>query len=140
MDPLFTVLDQFEIYNGQTKAGKYYVETDKNYMPLRGNGFYYYPTIKYCLDNNIIEPSDIKYYLLSSMVTPHDYFNNFIDYCVQNVENHKLAINSMIGNFASNRKAQYSRSLLITEDLSEAFHYLYHNKNCYLDMKESERK
>ena len=79
--PLFTVLDQFEIYNGQTKAGKYYVETN-NYMPLRGNGFYYYPTIKYCLEENIIEESDIKYCLLSSMVTPSNYYNDFIDYCV----------------------------------------------------------
>ena len=36
------------------------------------------------------------------MVTPHNHFNDFVDYCVENVENYKLAINSMIGNFASN--------------------------------------
>ena len=136
--PLFTVLDQFEIYKGQTKAGKYYVETN-NYMPLRGNGFYYYPTIKHCLEENIIEESDIKYCLLSSMVTPHDHYNDFIDYCVDNVENHKLAINSMIGNFASSNKSEYSQSLMITEDLSEAFYHFYNSNNCFIDMKESER-
>ena len=136
--PLFTVLDQFEIYNGQCKPGKYYVET-KNKMPLRGNGFYFYPTIKYCLDNNIIKDSDIKYCLLSSMVTPHNYYNDFIDYCVNNINDSKLAINSMIGNFASKSKTNYSKSLMITEDLSEAFHYFYNNNKCFIDMKESER-
>lgn len=137
--PLFTVMDQFEKYTGQTKPGKYYVETNNYYMPLRGNGFYFYPTIKYCLENNIIQPSDIKYCIISSMVTPHDYFNNFIDYCVENVENSKLAINSMIGNFASTTKSEYSRSLMITEDLNEAFHYFYNNDKCFIDMKQSDR-
>ena len=136
--PLFTVLDQFEIYNKQTRPGKYYVESN-NYMPLRGNGFYYYPTIKYCLEKNIIQHSDIKYCLLSSMVTPHDHFNDFIDYCVSNVDNHKLAINSMIGNFASSNKTEYSKSLMITEDLNEAYYYFLKNNKCFIDMKESQR-
>lgn len=136
--PLFTVMDQFEPYNGQKKPGKYYVETN-NYMPLRGNGFYFYPTIKYCLKNNIIQPSDIKYCLISSMVTPHDHYNNFIDYCVENIENSKLAINSMIGKFASNTQIEYTKSIMITEDLSEAYRYFYNNNNCFIDMKQSER-
>jgi len=45
----------------------------------------------------------------------------------------------MIGNFASSNKNEYTKSLMITEDLSEAFHYLYNNKNCYIDMKQSDR-
>ena len=136
--PLFTVLDQFEIYNGQTSPGKYYVECD-NYMPLRGNGFYFYPTIKYCLENNIIQSSDIKYCLLSSLTTPHDYFNDFIDYCVKNIKDYKLAINSLIGSFAVNKESKFWRSLIITEDVNEAHHYFYNNNGCFIDVKQSER-
>ena len=31
------------------------------YFPLRGNGWYSQPMIKYCLSNKIIQGSDIKY-------------------------------------------------------------------------------
>lgn len=136
--PLYTVLDQFEVYNGQTAPGKYYVET-LNYMPLRGNGLYFYPTIKHCLENNIIEESDIKYCILSSLTTPHDYFNDFIDFCVDKIENYKLAINSLIGSFAVNKQSKFWKSLIITEDLSEAYNYFYNNNGVFIDMKESER-
>ena len=136
--PLFNVLDQFEIYDGQTQAGKYYVET-KNYMPLRGNGFYFYPTIKYCLELGIIEPSDIKYCLLSKVTTPHDYFNDFIDFTVANIEESKLAINSLIGSFAVSKETKFWKSTIITESLTEAHQYFYNNNGCFIDVKQCER-
>lgn len=136
--PLFTCLDSFTEYNGQTTPGLYYVESD-NYMPLRGNGFYYYPVIKYCLDNNIINESDIKYCLLSSLVTPHNYFNDFIDYCVDNIEDSKLAINSLIGSFAISKDNKFWKSLLITENLDEARELFFNSNGVFINMQESER-
>ncbi len=47
-------MDDVVKYTGQTGAGIYYVEGE-NYIPLRGNGWYYYPVIEYCLNNGIIK-------------------------------------------------------------------------------------
>ena len=58
--PVFSVMDQPVKYNGQTGAGLYFVET-KRYLPLRGNGWYYEPMIKYCLEQNIIKCDNIKH-------------------------------------------------------------------------------
>lgn len=136
--PLFTCLDSFEIYKGQTGAGLYYIETN-NFMPLRGNGLYYYPMVEYCLDNKIIETSNIKLCLLSSLKTPSNYFNDFIDYCVDNIDNYKLAINSLIGSFAINKDSKFWKSLLITENLNEAWELFFNNNGTFINMQESER-
>ena len=64
--PVFTVMDRPIKYKNQTEPGLYYVES-KSYFPLRGNGWYYYPMIDYCLSNNIIKKSDIKFVVTSSL-------------------------------------------------------------------------
>ena len=50
--PIFTVMDSVTEYCGQYGTGLYYIESD-NYIPLRGNGWYYYPMVDYCLQQNI---------------------------------------------------------------------------------------
>ena len=47
--PIFTVMDSVTEYCGQSGTGLYYIESD-NYIPLRGNGWYYYPMVDYCLN------------------------------------------------------------------------------------------
>ena len=64
--------------------GLYYIETD-NYLPLRGNGWYYHSIVNFCLLHNIITRNQIKYVIKSSSTIDHDYYNGFINYC-----NHKI--------------------------------------------------
>ena len=79
--PVYTVMDQVKLFNQNKdiKCGLYYIETTNNYMPLRGNGFYSQPMINYCLENNIISKTDIKYELIPSLTLSKDYFNEYID-------------------------------------------------------------
>jgi len=125
--PVFTVMDNVCDYNGQTKPGIYYIESSNTY-PLRGNGWYYFPMVDYCLQKQIIKPSDIKYCIISSLSIPHNYYNEFIDYCRENFDEKtcKFAINSMIGCFMMNTKKNPINSLLhVCKDSQEAFSYYY---------------
>jgi hypothetical protein len=65
---VFTCMDdpvEFDVKN-EIVAGEYYVESD-NYLPLRGNGWYSHVMIKFCLENNIILKTDIKYVLRAQL-------------------------------------------------------------------------
>ncbi len=70
--PVFSVLDSPVNYTNQTGAGLYYVESD-NYFPMRGNGWDYEPMINYCLTNDLIQSSNIKYVVLSSLTIKSDH-------------------------------------------------------------------
>ena len=131
--PLFTVMDKPECYKGQKQTGLYYVET-LQYFPFRGNGWYNYPLIKYGLDNDLINESEIKYVIVSSLEVPADYYNNFIDYLYSNVEESKLSVNAMIGNFKPRPREQW-KSELITEDINEAFYYHLKFKGSMIDVR-----
>jgi hypothetical protein len=134
---VFTVFDKPEEFKGSCIVpGVYYVETD-NYIPLRGNGWYYHNMIMYCLENSIIKLENIKYVAKSSLSLPKMYYNNFIDYCYDNIKNHeKLAVNSMIGNFKPNMtKREMWRSKIFTGDSCEAFNSYITLKGCFIDVK-----
>ncbi len=92
-----------EEFKGSTiRPGLYYVESD-NYVPLRGNRWYYHNMICYCIKKNIIKLDNIEYVIKSSLTIDKDSYNRFIDYCYNNIKDYsKLAINSMIGNFKPN--------------------------------------
>jgi hypothetical protein len=62
-------MDEPEFYKGTKKAGIYFVET-KNYMPMRGNGWYSLPMIMYGLENKLIIETDIKHVIYSSLLIP----------------------------------------------------------------------
>ncbi len=133
---VFTVFDKVEEYKGRTiKAGLYYVESD-NYMPLRGNGWYYHNMICYCLENNIIKLDNIKYVIKSSLTIKKNYYNKFIDHCYKNIEGYsKLAINSMIGNFKPNlNKREVWISKTFSSDSCEAFNTYLKYKGCFIDV------
>ena len=79
---IFNVMDEPKTLNVKSPIfeGLYYIETD-NYLPLRGNGWYYHSIVNYCLQHNIITRNQIKYVIKSSSTIDHDYYNGFINYC-----------------------------------------------------------
>lgn len=127
--PVFTVMDSVEKYNGQVGAGLYYIESS-SYIPLRGNGWYYYPVVEYCLGKNIIKEDQILYTVQSSLSVPLKYYNEFIDYCYDILGSlGKLAINSMIGAFNVNiDKNIKSKTIGIVEKSYDSY-TTYFNKN-----------
>jgi hypothetical protein len=52
--PIFSVMDRPVVYKNQTRPGLYYIESDL-YLPIEGNGWYYYPMVSYLLTNNLIK-------------------------------------------------------------------------------------
>jgi len=136
--PLFTVMDKPDIYKGQNEPGLYYVETEQ-YFPFRGNGWYPYNLIKYGLETNLIKSSEIKYVILSSLEVPADYYNGLIDYLYENIDEAKLSVNSMIGNFKPKPREQW-KSLLITESASEAFYYHLKLNGSFIDVRNINNK
>jgi 5-methylcytosine-specific restriction protein A len=134
--PVFTVMDAPVLYNSQSGPGLYYVECG-NYFPLRGNGWYYFPSIQYCLEIDIIKPENIKYVVLSSMSVAHDHYNEFIDYAYSTLDpsDAKLAINGMIGNFKPKPRENW-KSLFITRDSNEAYHKFLELNGSFINIRD----
>ena len=97
--PVYTVMDDVQPFSGVMRCGFFYVESE-NSFPLRGNGWYTLPMIKYCLRQNIISADDIKYELIPSFTLEATHFREFIDNVYANFgDMAKLAINARIGCF-----------------------------------------
>ena len=129
--PLFTVMDEPKVYHPSHEIvpGKYYVETEQ-YFPLRGNGWYSHPMIEYCLTNKLIQRSDIKYVIKSSLQIEHNYFCEFIDHVYKHLpEQHaKLAINSMIGCFKLKDKEHWANIVPLSKNYNNMFyHFMKHD-------------
>lgn len=134
--PLFTVMDQVEHFlpseTDYTKPGIYYIESS-NKFPLRSNGWYSHVLTKYCIDKQIIQLSDIKYHVHSSLTIPSDYFNKFIDYVYKHFGKYsKQIINCMIGIFAVVQKQRY-KTLAITSDKNVAFYHCLNKTGSYVN-------
>ena len=123
--PVYTVMDQVKPFNQNKdiKCGLYYIETTNNYMPLRGNGFYSQPMINYCLENNIISKTDIKYELIPSLTLSKDFFNEYINTIYKHISDDnelnkviKQVVNSLVGSFNNNKvlnsKTHYSTDVI----------------------------
>ena len=80
--PQFSVLDNWEPFNGKIEDGIYYVETD-NYFPFHKNGEYSRPLVEYGLNCGIITLENIKYQFIPSSIIKNDYFRNFIHYLIE---------------------------------------------------------
>ncbi len=77
--PVYTCMDEPRPYvDGTIQCGFYFIESDK-YFPLRGNGWYYYGLVQYCLDKRIITKANIKWSLISSLKLEDGYFNPLIE-------------------------------------------------------------
>jgi len=102
----FSLLDNLVYYNenDEIKLGFYYVISE-NLFPLRGNGWYDYALVEYCLENKIIYKHNIRYAYNPSIKIKHDTYNDYIDYVYKTFkeEDAKIMINSFIGSFGSKR-------------------------------------
>jgi hypothetical protein len=78
--PKYSVLDNWEVFDGVIEDGNYYVETD-NYELFHKNGIYSRPIIEYGLEQNIITKENIKYqFKCSSIVDKKIYKILFVLY------------------------------------------------------------
>ena len=138
--PVFTVMDKLEPYKNHSCPGVYYVQT-KNYFPMRGNGWYYNNMIEYALTEKLITTDDIKYVIKSSLSIPSNYYNKWINHVFANLEQAKLAINSMIGSFNYNaEKHENWKSMLITETSTEAMQQYIENDAHFIDVLTIDKK
>ena len=110
------------------------------YFPLRGNGWYSQPMIKYCLSQKIIKDSDIKYVIYAGCEIKHNHFNELIDhyykslgkYNNDNLKFDKFAVNTMIGQFKPKSKTHW-RSICVTPDINNAFYHYLSKSGCFID-------
>lgn len=129
--PVFSTFDKPQPYepkhNG--KPGLFYVQTAQ-YFPMRGNGWYTWPMVDYCLSKHLIMPDEIKYSLLSSFSLANDYYTAFIDNVLEKFGDvSKLAINSFIGCMA--RLNAEKSNVYITTNVQEACYAYFKNGSYY---------
>ena len=127
-------MDNFEVYTNQTGAGVYYIKTD-NYFPMRGNGYYYFNMVDYCLKNKIITNDNIKFVLKANLTLPANYYNKWINYVTSVTHKPKNVINAMIGSFNYNQdKHENWRSVCITQSSNEAYAQFLMNDAHFIDV------
>jgi len=130
--PVYSCLDNIEKFDGKLNTGFYYLEGRSafpvNIFPLRGNGFYSLPMVQYCLRNNIIIQSNIKYQYKPSFTIPKDYFKPFVNFLLETFDGdefmQKLSPNSLIGLFGR-RDNCYIDSLVCDKKNLKDFDYAY---------------
>lgn len=120
--PRYSVLDDVEHFDGTLGVGFYYIDSE-NTFPLRKNGFYAFPMVEYCLKNNIIKLSDIKYQFKPSFSIPADYFKSFIEHLDDIFQNDgflkKLAVNSLVGLFGRRKNTFIETRLCDKNELND---------------------
>jgi 5-methylcytosine-specific restriction endonuclease McrA len=130
--PRYSVLDDIELFDGNITTGFYYIESE-NTFPLRKNGFYSEPMVKFCLNKNIINKSQIKYQFKSSFKIKTDYFATFVEHLytvfAADEKMKKLSVNSLIGLFGR-RKHSFVENRLCdkneTDDVACAYQDFLH--------------
>ncbi|MBC7766561.1 AAA family ATPase [Arenimonas sp.] len=130
---VFSVLDDITEFTDKHKdipIGYYYIVSD-NLFPLKGNGWYSYPLIRYCLEQNIICQQSIKYYLAPSLSLQSDYFNKFIDYVYSlDTPHYKIMINGFLGMFGN--KITKTTEIYLTRSINEASYHYFNNNNVFI--------
>jgi len=98
--PVYSVLDNWEKFDGKIEDGNYYVETEQ-YFPFRGNGIYNRALVEFGIENRLISKSNIKMQFKSSITLKDDYFKPFVNHLLNVFDFdktcQKLAPNSWIG-------------------------------------------
>ena len=134
--PVYSCLDNVEVFDptnwvesAEPPIGNFYVVSN-NHLPLRGNGWYSTPLVKYCLTKKIIQLHDIKYqYVASHSVRPSK-FKSFFNLMLRTLGQEaphlaKLAINSFAG-FLGKTEGTAHRSRF-TSSCAEAMVYMHQN-------------
>ena len=96
--PMYSVMDYPTQYDGSAiKCGFYFVESE-NYFPLRGNGWYNYTMVMYCIEQKI--PVKITHQFIPSFTIKNDYFKKFAEFLLELTSGSdmgKLIVNSLVG-------------------------------------------
>ena len=102
--PVYCVMDFPCPFQGKLQTGCYYVHTDCNRGPFRGNGWHYLPDIEYGLIKGYISRNDIKLEYIPSKTLPHDHFcplvKCLLDFYQHDEDLQKHAINYLVGSMA----------------------------------------
>lgn len=120
--PVFTPFDVVEPFDGAFKAGVYYVATD-NYFPFRGNGWYVPELVKYALDIQLIEASQVRYQLVSTKHLPKDYFKPVLEFLFRNFHPTVAKRLFMFYGMFSKFQREVVNKVILTYDHYEAGHY-----------------
>ena len=128
-------MDEPVFYTGKKRPGLFFVET-KQYLPMRGNGWYSQPMIEYCLNNGLIYEDNIKYALYSGLTIPSNYYVKFIDYLYNSLDNKaKLSVNTIIGSFKPKIRESW-KSKFITTNPNEAYSEYLQLDGAFIHTKE----
>ena len=129
---VYSVLDNWEPFDGCIGDGFYYIESDRG-LPLRGNGEYSKPMIDYCLNLGIITKENIKYQWKPSSNIKQGYFKDFIDHMLKVFEGSDKAMktgpNTLIGLFGRRDHQFYKYEVCNYDNIDDmAVHYQKLNK------------
>ncbi len=118
-----------EELHGEFPRGFYYVESD-NLLPLKGNSWICVAALKHCLKYNVIERSQIKYVVLSSLGLASGYFRKYVTDIMDAVKDPKiwkLMVNSLIGIMGVRKNN--SRDFKILKNKEAAAAYIYEKQS-----------
>jgi len=88
--------DEVKIFDGRIDTGRYYIETDENFM-LGGNGWYADIVVEKAVNYGVIDLEDIKLQIKSSIVLKSNHFEDFVLKIYDKMIDGKKAINGFIG-------------------------------------------
>ena len=100
---IFTPTDEVKPFDGIIETGMYFVTTP-NYIPLKGNGWYFDDIVEKALEYKLIQHEDTKYQVNTSYALGQYHFKQFVLDVYEKFEpthanDGKLAINGFIGMF-----------------------------------------
>ena len=116
----YSVLDNWEPFDGEVEDGHYYIETD-NYELFHKNGIYSRPIVDHGLAEGIITLKNIEQQFKPSSVISSDYFQNFIHYLDEMFKEsgeEKLAVNSWIGLLGRRHCSYIQQAYTLKDDIA----------------------
>lgn len=114
-----------EELHGTFPRGFYYVESD-NLLPLKGNNWICVAALKHCLKYNVIQRSQIKYVVLSSLGLAPGYFRKYVTDITDAAEDPKiwkLMVNSLIGIMGVRKSVNRHFKILSKKKYAAAYIY-----------------
>ena len=117
----YSVLDNWEPFDGELEDGHYYIETD-DYGLFHKNGIYSRPIVEYGLEIGIITLENIKQQFKPSSVIDNKYFQNFINYLIEIFKpsgQEKIAVNAWIGILGRRNSSYIQQEYTSKNDVSK---------------------
>ena len=127
--PVYSINDIPRQFSGEIRCGMFYINSN-NVFPFRGAGWYIEPLVKYGLENELINMTDILLEFIPYKTLPNDYFqkpiNTLLDAFSCEPTLQKLSVNAYIGLMGKTCKTlSHSKFTLCPYEAS----YWYDNSN-----------